>query len=143
MKNKFNRHYRANIETAIALICVHILMLTVPLYRWFVDGKFPFMGFLQFGIIAPLIIYFMYFGCLFFVVFQTVIINSHGIEICLFKKCIKKYSWNKISNIEETWFMGGPALKIIPVNDDEFHLEKRKAIIQAIEFYSNKRVDET
>lgn len=140
MKNKFYRYYRANIETVIALVCVHILMLIVPLYRWFVDGKFPFIGFLQFGIIAPLIIYFMCFGFLFFVVFQTVIINSYGIEICLFQKCIKKYSWNKISSIEETWFMGGPALKIISANDDEIYLEKRKVIIQAIEFYSGKQI---
>lgn len=84
----------------------------------------------------------MYFGFGFYVVFQKVIINSEGIEIWLFKRCIKKYTWNSISKIENSHHMRNPALKITLQNDEVFYLERRKPIIRVIEFYSNKQISE-
>ena len=143
MKNKFNRHFLKNMQTGGTLVFVHILALTVPFIRWYRDGEFSFELFLQFGIIIPFILYLMYFGVGFYCVFQTVIINNEGIEIWLFKKCLKKYPWNKISRIEESWHMRNPALKITLVNDYEIYLEKRKPIIRAIEYYSAIKIEKS
>lgn len=141
MKNKFNRYFLSNIQTVGTLVFCHILMLIVPIFRWFSDGKFSFVLFLQFGIILPLVVYLLYFGFGFYGVFQTVIINSEGIEIWLFKKCLKKYSWSSISSIREDWHMRNPALKVTLGFDNEIYLENRKSIVRAIEYYSDIKIE--
>ena len=140
MKNKFNRYYRTNIETGLVLVCIHVMLLSVTIYLWLRDGEVPYI---ELFLIAPLILYLMYFGLGFYGVFQTVIINSDGIEIWLFKKCLKKYSWSRISSIQESWHMRNPALKITLVNDNEIYLEKRKSILRAIEYYSDIKIEKS
>lgn len=141
MKNKFNRHFLKNMQMGGTLVFMHILVLTVPFIRWYRDGEFSFELFLQFGIIIPFILYLMYFGVGFYWVFQTVIINNEGIEIWLFKKCLKKYPWSSILRIQEYRYMRTPSLKITLGFDNEIYLEKRKSIVKTIKCYSDIKIE--
>ena len=78
----------------------------------------------------------LYFAFGFYWIFQMVIINEKGIQIVLFNKIISYYTWQEIESIEETSIMKNPALRIKITNGSEIHLDKRKKIILAIEYYN-------
>ena len=138
MKNKFNRYYFLYIQSFGALLFCHILMTSVPFVRWQSDGYFSLILFFQAGIILPLVMYITFTGLLGYWVFQKVVIGAKGIEILLFKKCIKKIDWDEILSIEKTSHMKNPALKIELQNAEVIYLDNRKTIRKAIEFYSNR-----
>ena len=140
MKNKFNRYYFLNIQSFGALLFCHILMTSVPFVRWQSDGYFSLILFFQAGIILPLVMYITFTGLLGYWAFQKVVIGAKGIEILLFKKCIKKIDWDEILSIEKTSHMKNPALEIELLNEEVIYLDNRKPIRQAIEFYFGKQI---
>ena len=143
MKNKFNRYYFLNIQFSITMLFIHILMIVAPLSYLISGENINLILFFQICIILPLILSLIYICLGGYWIFQTLTINREGIEIWLFKKRLKKYSWSRISSIQESWHMRNPALKITLVNDDEVYLEKRKPIIRAIEYYSAIKIEKS
>ena len=142
MKNKFNRYFFLNMQFSITMVLIHVLMTIAPL-AYLISGKnINIILFFQICIILPLIPSLMYIclGC--YWVFQKVLINSDGIEILFFNKSIKKVNWDTVLSITQTNHNKSPSLKIELSNEDVIYLDNRKPIRQAIEFYSNKQIDD-
>jgi hypothetical protein len=99
------------------------------------DVKENIVLILSLSFVVPLI---LFFSLGFYWIFQMVIIDNEGVKILFCKKIIKECSWDKIENIEEANIMKNPALRIRIAGGSELHLDKRKRIISAIEFYSKK-----
>ena len=140
MKNKFYRYYFLNMQFAIVMVFIQVLTMIAPLSALISGDGISIVLFFQICVIAPLIPSFLYacFGC--YWAFQKVVINSDGIEIWFFKRCIKKYTWNSILKVENSYHNRFPALKITLQNDDVFYLERRRPIIRAIEFNFDKPI---
>lgn len=77
----------------------------------------------------------LFFVIGFYWIFQQVIINEKGIQVVLIKKIIKECNWDEIKTYEITSIMRNPAIRVKLFDDSEIHLDKRKSIINAIEFY--------
>ena len=140
MKNKFNQYFFSNLCNFIAWLFVIVLLFIALLYSSSIDNSFT-LGQISLFLVLSIVPFLLYICLAPHLVFQKVIINSEGIEIWFFKKCIKQYTWNSILKIENSNHMKNPALKITLQNENVFYLDKRKAIIRVIEFYSNKRVE--
>lgn len=72
----------------------------------------------------------------FYWIFQKVLIDKKGIKIMIFNRSIKECEWNQIKSIEEANIMRNSAYRVILNDEREIHLDKRKGIKKAIEFYS-------
>ncbi len=140
MKNRFNLYYFLNMQLFITMLLIQTLMIVTPLSYLISGENINLILFFKICIILPLILSLVHICLWGYWIFQTVTINRDGIEIWLFKKCIKKCTWNSVLKIEYSSHMKNPALKITLQNEDVFYLDKRKSIIQAIEFYSNKQI---
>lgn len=139
MKGKFYQYFFSNLCNFIAWLFIIALLLIASLYASSIGNPFTIEQVILF--LALSLLPFLLYICLApRLVFQKVVITSEGIEICFFKKCIKKCTWNSILKIEDSNHMKNPALKITLQNEDVFYLDKRKAIVQAIRFYSDKHM---
>ncbi|MCH5180714.1 MAG: hypothetical protein J1F32_05845 [Erysipelotrichales bacterium] len=130
IKNKFYKNLFQSLSfLSIVMILVFILFVGFICSINYENNN----GWILLVIAASLVVFYFIIG--FYWIFQKVIINEEGIEIRL-KKTIIKYVWNEITSVEETTIMKNPALRIKNINGSEIHLDKRKSIVRAIEYYS-------
>ena len=128
------RKYYKNLYQIISSLSIVMVFILFLLIGYFSSLNYENNnGFIILIVIAILLI--MYFVIGFYWIFQMVIINEKGIQIVLFNKIMSSYTWEEIESIEETSIMKNPALRIKITNDSEIHLDKRKKIILAIEYY--------
>lgn len=134
IKNKFYK----NLYQSISFFSVIVIFVFFLLLGFIVSLNYEYgSGWILLVIAVSLIILFFLFG--FYWIFQRVIINEEGVKIFFLKKVIKKYTWDEVESIEEANIMRNPALNIKMMNGSEVHLDKRKAIIRTIEFYSKNK----
>ena len=135
MKHKFFKNLFQSISCFIGLLFGEALLLVV--FFAFDNKDKTVLNLLLLTFIIPALLFFtigLYW------VFQKVIISKEGIKILFIKRVVKEYEWNEVECVEVSNYMKNPALKIILNDSSEFYLDKRKSIIRAIEFYSNKTV---
>ncbi len=82
---------------------------------------------------------FLYFSIGFYWIFQTVTIDEKGIKIMIFKRIIRECDWNQITEVHSGSIMKNPAYIVTLKNGKEIHLDERKGVKRAIDFYS--RID--
>lgn len=75
------------------------------------------------------------FACGFYWIFQNVLIDENGITIYFFKKVLKNIKWTEVLYICYDNRFKNPEIKIMGSNNC-IHLDERKAIIRAINNYS-------
>lgn len=76
----------------------------------------------------------------FYQIFQVVFIDESGISVMFFKKVVRKFEWNSIVLIKEASVLRNPAYSVIKNDGTEIHLDKRKKIKKAIEYYYKKPI---
>jgi hypothetical protein len=76
----------------------------------------------------------------FYQIFQVVFIDESGISVMFFKKEVRKFEWNSIVLIKEASVLRNPAYSVIKNDGTEIHLDKRKKIKKAIEYYYKKPI---
>lgn len=133
LKNNFFKNLFQSLSF-FASIMVLDLFLIIGFFESLNYGKN--FGWILLLISLSLIVLFFIIG--FYWIFQIVIIDEKGIKVVFINKIIRKHKWEEIEIIEETKIMKNPALRIKLVNGSEFHLDKRKSIIKAIEKYSQR-----
>ena len=135
LKNKFYKNLFQSLSTFLAILIVYI-----PCIFGYIESvkQGSDLGWIM--LVFPLSLFVLFFLIGFYWIFQIVIADEMGIKIILLNKIIKESKWEEIDTIEEANIMKNPAIRIKNIDGTEIHLDKRKSIIRAIEFYSNKIV---
>ena len=134
MKNKFCKQLFLIIGNCLILLVFWILAITVVLIDKN-DTKYNFIIILGLSIITVLHI----LGGIYWM-FQKVIIDELAIKIFFFKKVVNQFAWDEIESIEASKYMKYPVYTIRLYSGYTFHLDRRKSIKKAIEFYSKNKI---
>lgn len=134
MKNKFLKNLFQLMCYIIAVSFVYAMIITVALIE---NVKEDAMSIIILSYIIPSI---LSLSLGFYWIFQRVIIDETGVTVKIINKIIKHALWNEVESIEEDSFMRNPAYNIKIKDGSEIHLDKRKQIKNAIEFYSGKQI---
>ena len=84
----------------------------------------------------------LYFIIGFYWIFQMVEIDEKGIEIKFFRKSIRTIKWDDVTEIKYTSVMRNPAYVLSIANARNLNLDSRKAIKNAIIYYSPKAMQD-
>ncbi len=137
VKKKFYK----NLYQSLSFLAT-IMILVLPLLSGYIISLEYESNFSWILLLVSILLVFLFFGVGFYWIFQKVIITKEGIQIVFGKKVIKKCIWVEVQVIEEAVVMRNPALRIKLLNGSEIHLDKRKNIMKAIEFYSKKATEQ-
>ena len=81
-------------------------------------------------------LFLLFVGIGFYWIFQWVEIDGTGIRVFLIRKKIKEIKWEDVEAIGKCGYMRNPALRFVIKNQKDFHLDTRKSIIRAMQYFA-------
>ena len=127
LKNKFFK----NLYQTVSWLGV-VVVLEIPIIAGYINSLQYDENYGWIQLIIALIIAFLYFGIGFYWIFQKVIITENSIMIVFLGRTIREYLWTDVANIEKSYHLRNPALKITLQNGNFLYLDDRKKIRYAI-----------
>lgn len=120
---------------AIAVIALTFLLCFVESFNY--EDNY---GWICLIISISLIVLYFSFG--FYWIFQKVEFDEKGIKIVILNRIIRCILWEEIKEIKYEIIMRNPAYVLTIINQKDIHLDSRKKIKSALEFYGTDFINE-
>ena len=123
-----------NLYQVISIVGV-VLLLEIPIFAGYLYSLQYNADYGCVLLIISALIVCLYLGIGFYWIFQKVVIDKTGIKIMFFNKIIKQVHYDEVEKCKITNVMRNPSITIYVKNQGHINLEKRKKIIDSLNYY--------